>query len=238
MSTEASSAAEKVDLLRVDRWITQVEEEWQRRTVSRRDRRLLVADLQRDIEQARANGANLDALLDADVVGFSQELAEAHGVKLGPQQPQPEPTTRNLILTCLAGGIVGALVTWLFVLPIGVSAMSSADPATTTSSSGAWEIAAAALLYAMAAAVTVGCAVGAVWWRFGRALTSKTTIVAVGSGFVLGGLVSVAPVVLFARVTGYSDSPMVVVLEAAIVAGFCAIAIAALLRVSRRGRTN
>jgi hypothetical protein len=233
MSTDASSAAENVDLLRVDRWISGVEEEWQRRSVSRRDRRLLVADLQRDIEQARANGASLDALLDADVAGFAQELAEAQGVKLGPQQPEPAPTTGNLILTCLAGGIVGALVVWWFVLPIGVSAMSSSDPAPATSAVGAWEVAAVVLVYAMAAAVTVGCAVGAVWWRFGNALTSKKEIIAVGAGFVLGGLVSVAPVVLFARLTGYSDSPFVVVLEAAIVAGFCAIAIAALLRVSR-----
>jgi hypothetical protein len=234
MSADASSAAEKVDALRVDRWITRVEDEWQRRSVSRRDRRLLVADLQRDIEQARAKGASLDALLDTDVAGFAQELGEAQGVTLGPKRPEPEPTTGNLILTGLAGGAVGALAVWWFVLPIGVRALFSSDPAPTTSASGAWEIAAGVLVYAMAAAVTVGCAVGAVWWRFGRALTSRTTIVAVGAGFVLGGLVSIAPVVLFARLTGYSNSPAVVLLEAAIVAGFCAIAIVALLRASRR----
>lgn len=234
MSTDANSATEKADAVRADRWITEVEAEWQRRSVSRRDRRLLVADLQRDIEQAHTNGAKLDDLLDADVAGFAQELAEAHGVKVGPHQSAPEPTTGNLILTCLAGGIAGALIAWWLVLPVALSAMFSAEPVAASSSSSGWDIAAAVVIYAMLAAVCVGGAVGAVWWRFKRSLTSKTTIVVVGAGFVLGGLLSVAPVVLFARTTGYSSSPLVVVLEAAIVAGFCAIAIALLLRVSQR----
>lgn len=177
-------------------------------------------------------------MLDADAAAFAQELAEAHGVKLGRHHPAPEPTTGNLILTCLAGGIVGALVAWWFVLPVGLSAMFSAEPvAASSSSSSGWEIAAAVFIYAVLAAVCVGGAVGAVWWRFKGSLTSKSTIVVVGAGFVLGGLLSVTPVVLFARTTGYSSSPLVVVLEAAIVAGFCAMAIALLLRVSQK-RTN
>jgi hypothetical protein len=208
---------------RIEAWLGRVEREWQRHHISARDRRLLAAELQRDVEDAVANGASLDALLHQDIAAFAHELAQAHGAQPTPLALPPDPTLRNLIATRLGGGVLGAIVSWYFVYPVIGHTMPDAPMV-------------AALLFGhgLAAAITVASALGAVAWRFRESRPERRTFVALGVGFVMGGLLSIAPVAGFARTTGYSSASVVVLVETALAAAFISAGIAVALRVAGR----
>lgn len=88
--------------------------------------------------------------------------------------------------------------------------------------------------HGLAAAITVACALGAVAWRFKDNRPERRTFVVVGSGFVVGGLLNIAPIVGFAAATGYSSDPVVVLVEAAIASGFICAGIAGAAELDRR----
>jgi len=176
------------------------------------------------MDEALTNGAAVAELVQPDPANFAVEVAEAQGVVVTTAWPLPEVTAANIVVTSVAGGLLGAFLTWWVVLPVGVRAMPEVSVAVLV-----------VLLYGTAFVVTVACVVGAVAWRFRGRLRSKVSLAAVGAGFVVGGLASVPLVMGFARMVNYSDWLPIMLAEASIAAGFGAAGVAVALRLARPG---
>lgn len=221
MSTDG--APTPVSNEQIETWVGRVDANWRRQGVSAHQRRLLAGDLQRDLDEALSNGASVADLVQPDPVAFATEVARAQGIDLTQARPVPEVTIGNVIVTSVAGGVIGALLTWFVIFPIGLTAMPTMSDLFLVLS-----------LYGSAALVTLACVVGALVWRFRGTNLPSSLVVAVSSGFALGGLASVPVVIGFARTTNYSDAPLVVLIEASIAAGFCSLGIAGALGIRRR----
>jgi hypothetical protein len=88
-------------------------------------------------------------------------------------------------------------------------------------------IAAILTLYVLDAGLVVLSAVLALQLRYRSAPDIHTGMLRVGGGLVAGGLLSLAPAVAFATMTGFSDRPSVQGAEVLIVAACCLLGTAA-----------
>lgn len=213
---------------RIESWIDEVERAWTRLGVPGRERRRLSADLERDLEESVAVGADLDELLVEDTTTFARELALATEVELLATITRAPVTTWRLITTMIGGGIGGALLTWYVVFPVGLTALSEAP-----------EIAAIVILYVAAAACVVAGALAAVRWRFrDDPASTPRRVIAAGVGFVVGGLLGIAPTVGLSAAAGYSDALTVVLLLTVVAGSFCAAGAWLALRVADHPRAS
>lgn len=217
MSDEYPQGQLSSDAKRLDAWVEEVELALDKLRIPARARRLLAVELQRDLEESWRAGADLNSLLDPDAMGFAQSLARAND--LGPVTPPsaPKATLRSVITTALAGGVLGAFISWNLVYPVGSQMLPNAPL-----------VGALILLHGTAATITVAAAVLAVRWRFRdqSSVVDRSTLIHLGAGFLVGGLLSIPPIVAFAATTGYSSASIVVLAEATIAALFCAAGIA------------
>lgn len=197
-------------------WVNVVDYYWQRASLDAVDRERLRNDLMRDLEASLATGASVESLTEADPATFAEELARADGVETKPLRPDPAATKRALVATMLGGAAAGFIVALALVYPLGIWALDR-TPANDTQQG--W---AALGLHVAAGASSVAGALAAAWWRFRFQVGARRTLVMMGALFVLGGSVSIAPTVLFARATGYSGAFWVVAIEVATVVGCCA----------------
>jgi hypothetical protein len=216
------------DARRVGAWVDQVERALDLGGVPARTRHRLTAELQRDIDSARAAGADVGDLLHDDIAGFARELAEANGVPLDSKPTGTPASLGNIILTAVGGGVVGALASWFVIYPAVIAAAGRAS-----------DFAMAFTFYSIGATLIVLCALAAVRWRFREIPTvNGYTLVKIGFGFTLGGLAGIIPTALFAAATGYSSAGIVVLVEAAMVGLFCAAGISIIMRISRAKRST
>lgn len=202
-------------------WLAAVDRHWRRIGVPIARRLQLRGDLERDVAEALDSGASVADLTCDGPAEFAERVAHesdlaptTHRPFLGRWRASQSISYDNVIVTCLVGALVGAAVSAYVVFP---NLYLEALP---------W-FASALLVDVAAAVVALGFGLGAVALRFPADPTLRPTLLFVGIGMSLGGLVSVAPTVAVAHTFGYSDSAPVVLLEVAMVAMCCAAGIAA-----------
>ncbi len=197
-------------------WVNVIDYYWQRASLNKADRERLRDELMRDLESSLAGGASVESLTEADPAAFADELARADGAKTKPLRPDPVATKQALVTTMLGGAVAGFIVALALVYPLGIWTM---DQTPANDNQQGWI---ALGLHVVAGALSVAGALAAAWWKFRFQVGTRRTLVMMGASFALGGSVSIAPTVLFARATGYSGEFWVVSLEVAAVVGCCA----------------
>lgn len=221
---------------RLGAWVAVVSHDWQRRGVSDEDRARLRVDLERDLRLALAEGATVDALVDADPNEFARELAEADGLPTAPLRPDHSLTTTSLIVTALVGALAGAVASVLLVYPVGFRILDGLTLSYT--GEGIFAIG----LHVVAACICTAFAMAAVRWRFRFHQGIRRTTLLTGLFLLLGGALSVAPTMALAAGLGYNTGALVVLLEVGIVLAFCVAGLRTarwiLTRKSRSTRVN
>jgi hypothetical protein len=200
---------------RLESWVAVVSYYWQRRGVSDQDRARLRVDLERDLRLALAEGATVDALVDADPNEFARELAEADGLPTAALRPDHSMTTTSLIVTALVGAIAGAVASAVLLYPLGLRLLD--ELALSVTGEGVFAIG----LHVVAACICTVFAMAAVHWRFRFHKGIRRTTLLTGMCLLLGGAASVAPTMALAASLGYNNEAPVVVLEVGIVLAFC-----------------
>lgn len=215
-------------------WLDVVDYYWQRSGVPEPERTRMRAELERDLTQALAAGAEVDDLVAVDPADFAADVAAADGVPAGAPRPDPELTDGSLLATVLGGAAIGAVLAWVTVYRYGLRVVDGwgflyADEGLTI-----------IVLHAVAACLCVAAALGAVAVRFrsrlGDRLRSALTII--GCLFAVGGVVSIGPTVAFASTFDYSTSTDIVVIELAIVLACCSLGVLAARRLIAPGVTG
>jgi hypothetical protein len=199
----------------LEAWVADVSYYWQRRGVSDQDRARLRVDLERDLSLALAEGATVDALVEADPNEFALELAEADGLPAASLHPDHSMTTTSLIVTALAGATAGAVASASLVYPVGLRLLDSL----TLSYAGEGDFAIG--LHVLAACICTAFAMAAVRWRFRFHPGIRRATLLTGLCLLLGGASSVAPTMALAASLGYNNEAPVVILEVGIVLAFC-----------------
>jgi len=235
MSDSASEGTpfNETDARRVDAWIHQVEVELDRRGVPTRKRRQLSAELQRDLDSAGTAGADVDELIDEDAARFARDLAEANGLVLLGTPVGSVAAIRTMVVTAVSAAMLAALVSWFLIYPaiVGAGSARYAGANVTIATGRVFGSVEVIIVYGLGSALVVLTALGAVRWRFRQdPVITPQTLVRIGCGLVVGGLVSIVPTVMFAHATGYSSAPGVVFLETAIAGLFGAAGVWTLLR--------
>lgn len=213
--------------LEVSEFVTSVERSWAERGMAPAQRRRLTGELERDLEEAITNAAAIREVMPTDPDDFASELASANGIDLTVMPASEALTARGLVQVGLLGGAVGAVAAWVLVYQgiLFVPLYALLDDTNPVS-----EFAIILALHLTAAAITLAGAIVGIRLRFkdrpeiSGALWSLTWMMA------LAGTASVAPIMGFARLMGYSLAPIVLLVEVGIAALFCGAAIALVAR--------
>ncbi|WP_250000724.1 hypothetical protein [Actinoplanes sp. M2I2] len=203
----------------IDEAITAAAREWRRLGLRSRDRQALAADLRLDLEAALADGVPTEELIDGDVTVFARRLVEESGLR-------PVPARYGQIAaTALAGAVVGVLVGVLIVAGVYTIVVQAFNrPADFTMPPAL----AAGIYYGGIGLVALGGAVIGVLILLRHLPAIGRTAAAIAALTPLSAVVLVPLIMMFARVTGYSTSIAIVLIEIALaIAGFAAVITAA-----------
>lgn len=148
-------------------------------------------------------------MLGGDIRAFARRLADEAGVA---RVPREYP---RLLLTALAGAVLGAALGYLFV-SWGYSTLVGMFDA--PASVNVPLRLALLLYYGSAAAIVVGGALAAVHLRMRDVPRIRRTIALMGLLLPVAGAVVTPVTIGFARITGYSLAPSVLLTEIALVA--------------------
>jgi hypothetical protein len=188
--------------------LSAVEKIWRGYGVSAADRAALADELRQDLQAAAGDGIGPDHLIGADLPGFARRLADEAGV------PRVRAARGRLLATALGGAVLGALAgsavfmalfalcVHLFDLPRSLHVPIQL---------------ATAVYYGVPGAVVIAGAVGAVLLGMRDVPRIRHTARAMGLLLPVAGALSVTAAVLFARSTGYSAEPWVIVTEIGLV---------------------
>jgi hypothetical protein len=194
----------------IEQVLARADREWRAMGVVAADRAALTDDLRAELTGAAADGVPPGRLIGDDVATFARDLATGAGVTCVPYG------YRHVLLTALAGAAPGLALAWLFIwrwwwVPIPL------DPDSPTQ---------VIVRYAGSAAVVFLGALYAVRRQGRDDPAAGRTVAAMAVLVPVAGVVAVPLTMGFAAAVGYSTALPVLVLEAAIVAGTLAGAIA------------
>ncbi|WP_127505805.1 hypothetical protein [Actinoplanes solisilvae] len=207
----------------IDSVLAEASRAWRAAGVAAPDRARLAADLRLDLESAAADGVDPARLIEGDVAAFARALADEAGVRSGAAQHS------RFLVTSLLGGLVAGvassgLVIAVFALCVRLFDLSVNIPVHVV----------ATVVYSLPAVAFVAGAVVAVRLRLRdvhrAAETARVMMLLLPLTAVVITLVTVA----FARSTGYSVDPVVVLTEAALVLAALAAAIVASRKIALR----
>ncbi|KAB1155661.1 hypothetical protein F6X68_12200 [Micromonospora sp. AMSO12t] len=193
----------------IDEAMVAAEREWRACGIRRRDRAVLAADLRLELRSAAADGVTPEQLLGSDLRGFARQLADEAGV----QRVRHEYA--RLTQTALTGAVLGACVgaiALVLVYPILVAWIDVPRGFRMPT------VLAVLLYYGTAAALAVGGAVIAVRARLGHLPRIRQTANAMIVLLPIGGAIAMPVTMGFARAVGYSTHPLIMAIEAALVA--------------------
>jgi hypothetical protein len=191
----------------IDQTLSVAGREWRRLGVPSRDRRVLAADLRVDLEAAMADGVPADQLIAGDLKVFARRLAEEAGVE------HASPRYGQIIATALAGAVIGMLVGLIVV--VGVRTILKAF------GFDLFSALATIVSYVGIGLVALGGAVAAVLILLRHLPAIGRTALAITVLTPLTTVVMVPLLMLLARLTGYSTSIAIVLVEVGLpIAGF------------------
>lgn len=212
-------------------WLDLVERGWRSLGLTDSAVARLRRDLVVDLAQARLGGAPVEELIGPDPAEFAAEVAQADNeararppITAGNWSGVPR-STQGLVLTALAGAVLGAALSLVTLYPVGIGLVASR--ATTYEDEGRVIL----TLHVMAACMAALTAAAVVRWHFrswgNRNLVAVVTCVALlVSGAAASGLA-----IGVGWLTNYRTDPNIVVTEVAIVVGVCACGLVAAARI-------
>lgn len=181
--------------------LAQLDRVWRRLGVPGSDRRLLVSELEPDLEAAEADGHDPAELLTPEVNTFAQRLAEANGVR------QIPPRLANVQL----GGLLGAIVTLAICAALTPVLWAFFTPRVELPKNNLLTGAAGAVLFFGTLAVLglLGALLGT-YLAVRHQQAAAATVRRVALFLPPAAAVGVGLAVALGRSTDYSDSPQVV----------------------------
>lgn len=208
-------------------WIEDVFEHWTRVGVGADARELLRSELEADLTQALAGGANAAELTSICASEFADRVAQAHDLSTAVVVPRKityhaltaaalvprQITYRALTATALGGAVLGAVASLSVVYPYAY---------VPTRLSEFWT---AMTVHVIAAVLTLAFACAAVAWRFRGTETMRRTVGFTALLMGLAGALSVLPTMAVARFFQYSSAAPVVLLELTLVSTFVVLGI-------------
>ncbi len=211
----------------IDSVLSEADRAWRAHGVSSADRRLLAADLRLDLAAAAADGGDPVQLVGGDVAGFARRLADEAGVR------RVRPEYRRLLLTALAGALLGSLLgagIFRALYPLLVHMIdiprSIEIPVQV----------AVVVYYGVPAAVVVAGAVTAVRLRLRDLPQIRRTALLMSLLLPTAGIVVTPITMAYAWSTDYSTAPEVLVVEVVMVLAALAGATVLARRLSLRER--
>lgn len=201
----------------IEEWIDAVEARWASAGVTGARRAGLRADLVADLEQASADGAPVDELLAEDPAAFAARVARASEVPRSrlARRPAWRFSVPGLMLGLLGGAVAGFVLALFTVYPGG---MYVSDELELSYEQEGWV---AVGMHVLAAAFSLAGALMVLAWAFPVRASAARTLVGLGAGVLAGGVASIWPTMALAHRLDYSFAPGVVLLEIAMVVGFC-----------------
>lgn len=202
---------------RIEQWIDAVEAHWASAGVTGARRTGLRAELVADLGQAATEGAPVEELVAEDPAAFAARVARASQVPRSrlARRPAWRFSVPGLMLGLLGGAAAGFVLALFTVYPAG---MYVSDELDLSYEQEGW---AALGMHAVAAALALAGALTVLAWAFPVRASAARTLVALGAGVLVGGLVSIWPTMALAHRLDYSLALGVVLLEIAMVVGFC-----------------
>ncbi|MGI5185138.1 hypothetical protein ACQEVZ_53695 [Dactylosporangium sp. CA-152071] len=193
----------------IDDAIATADRTWRAQGVSGADRTSLAADLRADLAAAAEDGIGPAELLGPDVPGFARRLADEAGVRRVPREYLR--FLRTSIAGALLGGAAGFALITMVVHPLLVALFDLPRSVKVPI------LLAAGIFYGAAVAFAVTGSVAAVRIRLRHLPYTGNTANAMAVLIPAAALVAAPLTVGFARLTGYSTSPWVVLTECALV---------------------
>lgn len=193
----------------------EVEASWAAAGILGARRAVLRADLAADLEQARADGASVEELVAEDPVGFARRVAAAGEVPrmVLARRPAWRFSAGRLLLGLLGGAAVGFVLALFTIYPWG---MPIYDRYGTTPDREIWI---SLGMHVVAAVMSLAGALAFLAWAFPVRASATRTLVCVGLGVLVGGLLSIWPTMALADALDYSFALPVVLLEVVLVVG-------------------
>lgn len=193
----------------------QVEVVWASSGILGARRAALRAELVADLEQARGDGAPVEELLAEDPAAFARRVAAAGEVPRAAlaRRPAWRFSVGRLLLGLLGGAAVGFVLSLFTVYPLG---MPIYDRYGTTSDREIWI---SLGMHFVAAMMSLAGALAFLAWAFPVRASATRTLVCVGLGVLVGGLLSIWPTMALADALDYSFALPVVLLEVVLVVG-------------------
>ncbi|MDW5326230.1 hypothetical protein [Plantactinospora sp. KLBMP9567] len=187
------------------RAIALADREWRAMGIVAADRIALARDLRLELAGAAADGMTPEQLLGTDVRRFARDLAVSAGVRRAPYE------FRRLLLTGLAGGVPGLVLTFVLVWQwwlVPLHLLVGMDPLPNF-----------LLRYVLSALVFVAGVLFAVRWGMRDSAEIDRTVARMALLVPPAGLLAIPVTMGFASLTRYSLSLPVLLAEAAIVGG-------------------
>lgn len=209
MNTANDALAESVDAVRAE-----LDRAWRRDGVRLADRQEMIEDIVSDLRAAAQDGRDPRSVLGIDVPAFARQVADARAVQ------RVRPAHARMFLAALAGS--GAAFT--LGLP---PALALFDGLLAGRRSDGDNLAIAALCYGLLALACLSAALAGVALALRGAGAVGATLWRAALLVPVAGLVVTPLTMLFASLTGYSTNPSIVSLEAGLVLGAGAAALAA-----------
>lgn len=181
--------------------------------VPRAQREEMSSDVVQDLRAAAEDGVDPRSLFTPDVDTFAREVSSARGVsRVDRAYPQ-----------AVAGAIAGASAVFLLGWPIAIGVFTEIAEATSLGlrDQGRMAIAAHSLL----ALLSLGGALVAMGFVLRPSGAVRETLVRAAALLPLAALVITPVTISFARVTGYSTHPTVLVIEMSLIVGAATLAV-------------
>lgn len=193
--------------------LSELDRTWRRDGVRPVDRREMIGDVAPDLEAASRDGIDPRTLLTPDPASFARQVAEARGVdRLRSDYPR-----------MLFGAAVGAAAA--FVLGWRLALIMVTDLTERVELERRYEVLGAVVAYSGLAAFCLAGVIAGIWLALRGRTAVRATLRRVALLLPLAAMVVTPVTIAFARSTGYSTVGSVVLIEAGIVLGGCALAL-------------